>query len=699
MDEQDPLIRLQPAAPTETSAQAPWRILVVDDDSEVHAATRYALRRAQILGRPLELVHVNSEAETRELLAQDRDFALVLLDVVMEHMHSGLRLVEHMRRDHGMSACRIILRTGQPGYAPEMEIFGAYDINDYRTKSELDRARLLSSLTAALRAYEQIQRCLAAEEAMRQLNAELERRVIERTEQLRQARDAAEAATQAKSEFLAKMSHEIRTPMNAILGLSDLALRNADPGPRQQRYLGQVKSAAEALLGIVNDILDFSKIEAGRLALEQTEFELAALFDQVLAVVGFKAEEKGLTLRLEGVAELPQRRLGDPLRLSQVLINLAGNAVKFTEQGEVVLRLALEEASGQLRFSVTDTGPGLTPEQLARLFQPFEQADSSITRRYGGTGLGLAICKQLVELMGGQISVCSEPGRGSEFSFTLSLAEAAEQAALASPGPQLAEDARHAGLDPAALARVRGRRVLLVEDNDINQMLACDLLRDIGGVEVQVAQHGAEALERLASEPFDLVLMDVQMPVMDGLEATRRLRAQPDWQALPVIAMTAQAIPADLERCRAAGMNDHLPKPVRPDELFRLMARWLPDSGTPTAPVLDDQRALQHCQGQADLLQKFRRRFAETRLGDAEAIRLALEEGDLASASRLAHTVISTAAIIGAEALARSARALQEGLDQGERSQWPGLLAHFEHHLGVVARALSAAGSGQSQPA
>ncbi|MBA2672542.1 PAS domain S-box protein [Ramlibacter sp.] len=396
------------------------------------------------------------------------------------------------------------------------------------------------------------------------------RNITERKQQeeaARAAKELAEEATRMKSEFLANMSHEIRTPMNAILGLSHLALKTELTG-KQSGYLEKILSSGQHLLGILNDILDFSKVEAGKLDLENTVFDLSRLLKDAEDMVLEKCLAKGLSLRFDIAPGVPARLRGDPLRLGQVLLNYIHNAVKFTQQGGVVVRVEAESSDSDaavLRFLVSDTGIGLTQEQSARLFRSFSQADTSTTRRFGGTGLGLAICKKLAELMGGAVGVESAYGQGSTFWFTARLAWPCEHA-LAAHGAQPATN--------PALTHLRGRTVLLVEDNDINQIVAQELLDELG-LQVEIAENGQVAVDRLAVAAYDLVLMDMQMPVMDGVEATKIIRGRMG-AGIPIVAMTANAMRQDREKCLAAGMDDFLVKPFEPEQLHQVLVRWLP---------------------------------------------------------------------------------------------------------------------------
>lgn len=511
---------------------------------------------------------------------------------------------------------------------------------------------------------------IESEQQLRELNEHLEERVAQRTCQLDQAKKVAEEASLAKGQFLANMSHEIRTPMNGVIGMAYLVLKT-DLNARQRDYIEKIRFAGEHLLGIIDDILDFSKIEAGMLEMEMVAFTLDHVIQTVTTVVAPKAATKDLELVFETDPDLPSALQGDPLRIGQVLINYTNNAIKFSEQGTITVRVKkLDERADDclLRFEVCDTGIGLSPEEASKLFQSFQQADTSTTREYGGTGLGLAICKQLAQLMGGEVGVESEPGCGSNFWFTARVGKLTTPPAAALDAPSSAPAAA-SGIEEG-VARLSGARILLVEDNTFNQQIALEMLEEAGCV-VCLAQNGLEALDLLAKAPFDLVLMDVQMPVMDGLQATRMIRLDPRLQGLRVLAMTATATSADRERCMEAGMDDFISKPIQPTLLFQSVARWLPQRApeAPTPPpapapagyrtilagdpdVIDLTILAKLLSYDQDKVRKFAFKFLQTTQGGFEEMESALAAGNVDRVRELGHRIKSAARTVGALGMA-----------------------------------------------
>lgn len=386
-------------------------------------------------------------------------------------------------------------------------------------------------------------------------------------DELRAAKDAAESASKTKSDFLANMSHEIRTPMNAIVGLAQLTLET-ELTSKQKGYLSRLKEASNSLLAIITDILDFSKIEADQIVLEPSPLNLPEIIKSVTELFQFALMEKQLDLEVTIADDIPSQLVGDPLRLRQVLSNLISNAIKFTEQGGIRLKAEVATRTLQklvLRIQISDTGIGIEKEQSERLFQPFTQADESIVRRFGGTGLGLSIARRLVVLMGGEITVSSTPGKGSTFAFTV---------CLDLPGTVKAEMQQDQQTPYEIAQPIHGARILLVEDNRVNQYVAKEFLSK-AGLEVSCANDGKEGLELVTASAFDAVLMDMQMPVMDGLEATRQIRLLPVGHNLPIIAMTAAATESDREQCLAAGMDDYITKPIVPVEMLEKLIKWI----------------------------------------------------------------------------------------------------------------------------
>jgi signal transduction histidine kinase/ActR/RegA family two-component response regulator len=406
-----------------------------------------------------------------------------------------------------------------------------------------------------------------AEEEVRQLNAHLELRVVERTAALDIALKAAEAANIAKSAFLANMSHEIRTPMNGIIGMANI-LRREGVTPQQAKRLDIIDTSAQHLLSVINNVLDLSKIEAGKLTLEEAPVIVSSLLTNVSSILAERVKSKGLHMLIE-TGHLPHQLMGDPTRLQQALLNYTTNAVKFTETGTVTLRAFMQEetaASVMLRLEVQDTGIGIAPEAMSRLFSAFEQADNSMTRKYGGTGLGLAITKRLAELMDGKVGADSTPGVGSTFWFTVKL----KKSYAAILAPELTD------VDAEAQLRQRfaGQRILLVDDEPINREVALMQLEDVDLL-TDTAEDGEVAVAMARKTRYKAIFMDMQMPKLNGLEATQQIRQLPGYQDIPIIAMTANAFAEDKAQCLAAGMNDFLIKPFTPAELFAILLRAL----------------------------------------------------------------------------------------------------------------------------
>jgi len=533
--------------PTKSGSNDEYLVLVVDDDEYVQQLTKMVLKGFTFEGSPIRLASAMSAKEAMSYLDEHDNVAVALVDVVMETDNAGLELVNHIRNNLRNNEVRLLIRTGQPGAAPEESVFQDYDINDYLSKTDLSAHKLRMALLNALRSYRDIKRAV-----------DLQKKIMA----AEQETQAASAASEAKSQFLAHMSHEIRTPLNGIIGLSDI-LSRTELDTTQNQYVKTIRTSGEALLSIINDVLDFSKIEAGKLELETIDFSLPEICQSLEDLFIAQLNEKQLNFSYQIDDKIPHFIKGDPLRIKQILLNLMSNSLKFTKQGGISLNITLinDDDGLTLEFQFKDTGIGIPKDKQKSLFEAFTQVDATTTRKYGGTGLGLQISKRLVEIMGGQINVNSVEGQGSEFLFSLNL----------NKGEAVASE--EIKVEQSNTDTPNSVRILVAEDNKTNQMVISAMLKKLG-YEFIICNNGQEAFDTLKAEKFNLVLMDCQMPVMDGFATTQAIRQQAQWEKLPIIALTAGVTAKEQKQCFDAGMSDFLSKPVVIDTLKNMLGKW-----------------------------------------------------------------------------------------------------------------------------
>lgn len=572
------------------------RILVIDDNPDIHVDFRKILRPMSTSHQSLDALFLGEAAKPEPSTVQIPEFdveaadqGLTGVEMLQAALEAGARFdlaFVDMRMPPGLDGVETIERLWELDPGLPVVICTAY--SDYSSLEIFERLGVSDRLQILKKPFDPVEvqhlalslstrRTLEDQASLR--TEELERRVSERTKDLHVAKEKAEAASRSKSEFLANMSHEIRTPLNGVMGMLEL-LQGSGLQPRQQEYADVSLSSARSLLALINDILDYSKIEASQLQLDEHPFSLRRMVEEVVAISSAQVVDRTVDVVLDYPESAPSEVVGDSLRIRQVLTNLVSNALKFTERGSIVVDInAIELGPDEhtFRFAVRDTGIGIPEDKLQYIFGKFAQADSSTTRQYGGTGLGLAISQQLINMMGGRIHVSSEPDLGSEFSFHLKMKQR-----TVSADPRLARDAASVAPAPDSAEQTTSTDatksspipVLLADDNEINRLVAGESLRQLG-CDVTMAVDGQQALSLLESQVFDVVLMDCQMPVMDGYEATRRIRQlSTEGKDVPVIALTAHAMAGDREKCLQAGMNDYLPKPFALTILQEKLELW-----------------------------------------------------------------------------------------------------------------------------